>query len=271
MKQSPLPIYFRPFRGAQCHSIFNDLLRAHLVRGWYFFPIKETRTEKCGWRPCWDLHVDSCCLDVFLFHPRKRTSGSRKNGPFPLEFRRFLFLETSIFRLHVSFRGCMFWLFIHWFYIRVFPFVWPISFHLLQKNSTFLQSHDLLKLDIFSGRYTSFIYHENPQPSCLGVINHIFGGADNLHSFEFWSIFTSIWMVDFYGKLAGKYISPMDPMGVYIRGEINVALGSFFFRSHVFSHKMGQHPTTSHDFAGIQSPNIRWWLGCIITSSKQGI
>ena len=26
-------------------------------------------------------------------------------------------------------------------------------------------------------------------------------------------IFTDPWMVDFYGKLAGKYISPMDAMG----------------------------------------------------------
>ena len=35
-------------------------------------------------------------------------------------------------------------------------------------------------------------------------------------------------MVDVYGKLVGKYTSLMDPMGLYIRGEINVALGSFF-------------------------------------------
>ena len=117
----------------------------------------------------------------------------------------------------------------HIFDIRVLPFVWPISFHLLQKNSTFLQWHYLLKLDIFGGRYTSFIYHENPQPSCLGVIN-FFGGAYNLHSFEFWCIFTYnerlIFMVNF--ELVGKYTSPMDPMGVYIRGDINVALGSSF-------------------------------------------
>ena len=38
-----------------------------------------------------------------------------------------------------------------------------------------------------------------------------------------WHIYRYTWMVDFYGKLAGEYTSPMDPVGYGFR-EIPTAM-----------------------------------------------